>query len=75
MSILATIKDHSGRIYRGIQALLVVSIAATGLAAFALTESASRAGALAVSVTSTSMALLVLMYMRASVVQRRPLEV
>ena len=70
MSILATIKDHSGRIYRGIQALLVVSIAATGLAAFALTESASRAGALAVSVTSTSMALLVLMYMRASVVQR-----
>ncbi|WP_224543132.1 putative bifunctional diguanylate cyclase/phosphodiesterase [Mesorhizobium sp. CA16] len=70
MSILATIKDHSGRIYRGIQALLVMSIAATGLAAFALTENASRAGALAVSVTSTLMALLVLMYMRSNVVQR-----
>jgi diguanylate cyclase (GGDEF)-like protein len=70
MSILATIKDHSGRIYRGIQALLATSIAATGLAAFALTENTSRTGALAVSVTSTLMALLVLMYMRSSVVQR-----
>lgn len=53
MSILATIKDHSGRIYRGIQALLVMSIAATGLAAFALTENASRAGALTMSAAST----------------------
>ncbi|TGV63261.1 GGDEF-domain containing protein, partial [Mesorhizobium sp. M00.F.Ca.ET.158.01.1.1] len=70
MSILATIKDHSGRIYRGIQALLVMSIAATGLATVALTENASRAGALAISATSTLMALLVLMYMRSSVVQR-----
>ncbi len=69
MSILATIKDHSGRIYRGIQALLVVSIAAIGLAAFGLTENASRATALAISATSTCLALLVLMYMRASVVQ------
>ncbi|TIV63571.1 MAG: GGDEF domain-containing protein, partial [Mesorhizobium sp.] len=70
MSILATIKDHSGRIYRGIQALLVMSIAATGLAAFALTENASRDGALMMSAASTLMALLVLMYMRSSVVQR-----
>ncbi|MDX8480240.1 EAL domain-containing protein [Mesorhizobium sp. VK24D] len=70
MSILATIKDHSGRIYRGIQALLVASIAATAIAAFGLTEDSSRATALAMSVAATSLALLVLMYMRSSVVQR-----
>ena len=34
MSILATIKDHSGRIYRGIQALLVLSMGAAALGAF-----------------------------------------
>ncbi|TKB05564.1 MAG: GGDEF domain-containing protein, partial [Mesorhizobium sp.] len=70
MSILATIKDHSGRVYRGIQALLVVSIAATGLAAFGLPENPSRAAALGVSAISTCLALLVLMYMRSSVVRR-----
>ncbi|WP_292587823.1 diguanylate cyclase [Mesorhizobium sp.] len=70
MSILATIKDHSGRIYRGIQVLLVASIAATAIAAFGLTEDSSRATALAMSVMATSLALLVLMYMRSSVVQR-----
>ncbi|TIV90785.1 MAG: GGDEF-domain containing protein, partial [Mesorhizobium sp.] len=70
MSILATIKDHSGRIYRGIQALLVASIAATAIAAFGLTGNGSRATALALAATSTSLALLVLMYMRSSIVQR-----
>ncbi|UCI09421.1 putative bifunctional diguanylate cyclase/phosphodiesterase [Mesorhizobium sp. B1-1-8] len=70
MSILATIKDHSGRIYRGIQALLVVSIGAIALAAFGLTENASRASALTMSAASTCLALVVLMYMRSSVVQR-----
>lgn len=70
MSILATIKDHSGRIYRGIQALLVVSIAATATAIFGLTENASAVTALAMSATSTGLALVVLMYMRSSVVQR-----
>jgi len=69
MSILATIKDHSGRVYRGIQALLVVSVAAIALTVFGLAESTSRATALAISATSTCLALLVLMYMRASVVQ------
>jgi len=70
MSILATIKDHSGRIYRGIQALLLLSIAATSIADSGLTDGAARSGALAISATSTLMALLVLMYMRSSVVQR-----
>ncbi|MEZ2329137.1 EAL domain-containing protein [Mesorhizobium sp. RCC_202] len=60
MSTLATIKDHSGRIYRGVQALLLLSIAATSIADFGLTDAASRTGALAISATSTLMALLVL---------------
>ncbi len=61
MSISATIEGHSGRIYRGIQALLVASIAATATAVFGLTENASRATALTMAATSTSLALLVLM--------------
>lgn len=70
MSILATIKDHSGRVYRGIQFLLVLSIAATALGALGWVEDFSYNTALFVSMVATGMALLVLMYMRSSVVQR-----
>ncbi|TIT61717.1 MAG: GGDEF-domain containing protein, partial [Mesorhizobium sp.] len=70
MSILATIKDHSGRIYRGIQFLLVLSIAATALGAAGLVRDSSFTSALIVSMVATGLALLVLMYMRSSVVQR-----
>ncbi|WP_192183847.1 putative bifunctional diguanylate cyclase/phosphodiesterase [Mesorhizobium amorphae] len=70
MSILATIKDHSGRVYRGIQFLLVLSITATALGALGWVEDFSYITALVVSMVATGMALLVLMYMRSSVVQR-----
>lgn len=70
MSILATINDHSGRIYRGIQFLLVLSIAATALGALGLVKDFSSTSALVVSMIATGLALLVLMHMRSSVVRR-----
>ncbi|OBQ69892.1 putative bifunctional diguanylate cyclase/phosphodiesterase [Mesorhizobium erdmanii] len=70
MSILATIKDHSGRIYRGIQALLVLSIGASALGAFDISRNLSSASAFTVSSLATGLALLALMYMRSSVVHR-----
>ena len=68
MSILATIKDHSGRIYRGIQSLLLISIGAALLGAVEMSENLSSGSAFVVSILATSLALLALMYMRSSVV-------
>ncbi|UCI29556.1 putative bifunctional diguanylate cyclase/phosphodiesterase [Mesorhizobium sp. B4-1-4] len=70
MSILATIKNHSGRIYRGIQALLVLSIGAAVLGAFNISRDLPPGCAFAVSILATSLALLALIYMRSSVVHR-----
>lgn len=70
MSILATIKDHSGRIYRGIQLLLLLSIGAAGFGALNMLASFPANTAFLVSMTATSLALLVLMYMRSSVIHR-----
>ncbi|MHC2793429.1 diguanylate cyclase (GGDEF)-like protein [Mesorhizobium jarvisii] len=70
MSILATIKDHSGRIYRGIQALLLLSIGAAAFGAFDISRNLPSGGAFAVSSLATGLALLALMYMRSSVVHR-----
>lgn len=70
MSILATIRDHSGRIYRGIQLLLLISIGAAVLGAVDLSRDLPSSSAFAVSILATSLALLALMYMRSSVVHR-----
>ncbi len=68
MSILATIKDHGGRIYRGIQSLLLLSIGVAVLGALDMLDDLPSNTAFAVSIVATSLALLVLMYMRSSVV-------
>ncbi|QPC91354.1 bifunctional diguanylate cyclase/phosphodiesterase [Mesorhizobium sp. INR15] len=70
MSILATIKDHSGRIYRGIQSLLLLSIGTALVGAFDPSETMSSASAFTVSIIATGLALMALMYMRSSVVHR-----
>jgi len=70
MSILATIKDHSGRIYRGIQLLLLLSIGAGAFGALNMLDGFPADSAFAVSIVATTLALLVLMYMRSSVVHR-----
>ncbi|WP_246683312.1 hypothetical protein [Mesorhizobium sp. B2-1-3A] len=50
MSILATIKDHSGRIYRAIQALLLISIGAALLGTAEMSENLPSNSAYAVSI-------------------------
>lgn len=70
MSILATIRDHSGRVYRGIQFLLVLSIGAAALGAFDVSRNLPSGTAFGVSIVATTLALLALMYMRSSVVHR-----
>ncbi|WP_137934902.1 putative bifunctional diguanylate cyclase/phosphodiesterase [Mesorhizobium comanense] len=70
MSILATIKDHSGRIYRGIQALLVLSIGTAALGALDISRHLPSSNAFAISTLATGLALLALMYMRSSIVHR-----
>ncbi|MER8696532.1 EAL domain-containing protein [Mesorhizobium opportunistum] len=68
MSILATIKDQSGRIYRGIQSLLLISIGAALLGTVEMSENLPSSGAFVVSILATGLALMALMYMRSSVV-------
>ena len=70
MSILATIKDHSGRIYRGIQSLLLLAIGATAMGALGISRNPSSGGAFAISIVATALALMALMYMRSNIVQR-----
>ncbi|AZO44747.1 GGDEF and EAL domain-containing protein [Mesorhizobium sp. M7D.F.Ca.US.005.01.1.1] len=70
MSILATIRDHSGRIYRGIQLLLLISIGAAVLGAFDISQNLPSGASFTVSILATGLALLALMYMRSSVVHR-----
>ncbi len=70
MSILATIKDHSGRIYRGIQSLLLLAIGATAMGALGISRNLSSGGAFAISIVATALALMALMYMRSNIVQR-----
>jgi diguanylate cyclase (GGDEF)-like protein len=70
MSILATIRNHSGRLYRGIQLLLVISLCSALFAAIGNSESALSIAAVAVSIAATALSLMTLMYMRRSVVHR-----
>jgi hypothetical protein len=63
MSVLATIRDHSGRIDRGIQSLLVLSGGAAAVGAFELSESLATSIIFALSAVATGLALLALMYM------------
>lgn len=67
MSILATIRNHSGRVYQGIQLLLLLSV---GSAAFAAVADASLNTdiALTACMAAAGMASLTLIYMRRSVV-------
>ena len=70
MSILATIRDHNGRIYRGIQVLLLISIGAAALDAFDISQNLPSGSSFTVSILATGLALLALMYMRSSIVHR-----
>ena len=68
MSIVATIRGHSGRLYRGIQLLLAIAIGAAALAIYPHAANISPVTALIVSIVATSLALATLMYMRSTVV-------
>lgn len=68
MSILATIRNHSGRLYRGIQFLLLLSVIAAVFAAAGNSENPTANGALVTSIVATSLALATLFYMRQFVV-------
>lgn len=68
MSIVATIRGHSGRLYRGIQLLLGIGIGAAALAMYPQAANISSGTALTVSIVASSLALFTLMYMRSSVV-------
>ena len=70
MSILATIRDHSGRVYRGIQFLLVLSIGSAALGALDVSRNLPSGTAFGISIAATALALMALMYMRSSVVHR-----
>lgn len=70
MSILAAIRDHSGRIYRAVQIALVVSVTATAYSLFWLDRPASVGWAATLSFAATLAALAGVLYVHRSIVFR-----